>query len=144
PRAGRRRRAARRRDRRRQQLQPQEVTDLINGMFVIDAVTHAFNYTKANAKGRYALLQNETNFQLQSNLIPDPYRLPRDRYFQRYDDETLTSALFLESDTDVAFYHSIPAWGVYHEYSPISIGMAIRERHPHRMFIYGAVSPLEG
>jgi len=117
---------------------------MLNDKLVIDAVTHAFNYEKRNAKGRYALLQNETNFQLQWNLIPEPYRLPRSRYFQRYSDEALESALFVESDTDVAFYHSIPAWGVYREYSPISIGMAIRERHPHRMFIYGAVSPLEG
>jgi predicted TIM-barrel fold metal-dependent hydrolase len=116
----------------------------INGHLVIDAVTHAFNIRKENAKGRYALLQNEANFQLQWNLIPDPYRLPRTRYFQKYDSETLESALFVESDTDVAFYHSIPAWGVYHEYSPIHVGMEIRARYPHRMFCYGAVSPLEG
>jgi predicted TIM-barrel fold metal-dependent hydrolase len=116
----------------------------VNGKFVIDAVTHAFNLMKANAKGRYALLQNEANFQLQWHLIPDPYRLPRSRYFQAYTAEAITSALFVESDTDVAFYHSIPAWGVYHEYSPIAVGMAIRDRYPHRMFIYGAVSPLEG
>lgn len=116
----------------------------IDGTFVIDAVTHAFNLRKANAKGRYALLQNEANFRLQWHLIPDPYRLPRSRYFQAYGADALAYALFVESETDVAFYHTIPAWGVYHEYSPIQVGLEIRARYPGRMFCYGAVSPLEG
>ena len=116
----------------------------INGHFVIDCVTHAFDLRPENEKGLYAHQMNEANFQLQHAYLDDPYRLSRERYFQAFDAEALASALFLESDTDVAFYHTIPAWGVWNDYSPIRIGMEIRDRYPGRMFCYGAVSPLQG
>lgn len=116
----------------------------IDNMFVIDCVTHAFDLRPENEKGLYAHQMNEANFQLQRTYLADPYRLSRERYFQAFDAEALASALFVESDTDVAFYHTIPAWGVWTDYSPIRIGMEIRERYPGRMFCYGAVSPIQG
>ena len=116
----------------------------IDGMFVIDCVTHAFDLRPENEKGLYARQMNEANFRLQESYLPDPYRLTRERYFQAFDAEALASALFVESDTDVACYHTIPAWGVWEDYSPIRVGMEIRERYPGRMFCYGAVSPIQG
>jgi predicted TIM-barrel fold metal-dependent hydrolase len=116
----------------------------IDGLFVIDCVTHAFDLRPENEKGLYARQMNEANFRLQQTYLPDPFRLSRDLYFRAFDAETLASALFVESDTDIAFYHTIPAWGVWHDYSPIRVGMEIRERYPGRMFCYGAVSPMHG
>jgi uncharacterized protein len=117
----------------------------LNGKFVIDCVTHAFDNRPENAKaGDYARALMEHNFQFQWELIPDPYRIPRDRFFQAISAEALTSALFLESDTDVAFYHTIPAWGVFHDLCPLSVAIEIQQQYPGRMFLYGAASPLEG
>lgn len=116
----------------------------LNGRFVIDAVTHAFDTRPENEKGRYAHQMNEANFALQWAHLPDPYRIPRDKYFRVFDSETLLSILFLESDTDIAFYHTIPAFGVFHHYSPMQIALDIRDAYPGRMYCYGAVSPLEG
>jgi predicted TIM-barrel fold metal-dependent hydrolase len=114
-------------------------------MFVIDAVTHAFDARPTNNKsGRYAERAIESFFQFQWSLIPEPYRLDRNRYFQAMSAEGLASALFVESGTDVAVYHTIPAWGVFHDLSPISVGIEMREQHPGRVLLYGAVSPLEG
>jgi predicted TIM-barrel fold metal-dependent hydrolase len=118
---------------------------LADGTFVIDAVTHAFDARDSNNKaGDYARRAIESFFAFQWALLPDPYRLERDRYFDAMTPEALASALFLESDTDVAVYHTIPAWGIFEDLSPIEVGMAIRARHPGRMLLYGAVSPLEG
>jgi predicted TIM-barrel fold metal-dependent hydrolase len=117
----------------------------LNGKFVIDCVTHAFDSRPENQiGGRYANSIIEGNFQFQWNTLPDPYRMPREQYMQAITPEGLASALFVESDTDVAIYHTIPAWGVFGDFSPVAVGMKIRAEHPGRMFIYGAASPLEG
>ena len=53
-------------------------------MFVIDAVTHAFDARATNAKsGRYAERAIESFFQFQWSLIPDPYRLTESAIFRR-------------------------------------------------------------
>jgi predicted TIM-barrel fold metal-dependent hydrolase len=121
---------------------------MINGKFVIDAVTHAFDarpeLRDASPGYRYGWMVHESTFGFQWAALPDPYRLTREQFFQRMTSEALESALFLESPTDLAWFHTIPAWGIWPDISPISVGMEVRERHPDRMFLYGAVSPLEG
>ena len=84
------------------------------------------------------------NFKWQWGLIPDPYRVTESRYFKSVSPEALSSALFAESQTDIACYHSLPMQGIFGDFSPISVGLAIRERYPHRMLLYGAASPLDG
>jgi predicted TIM-barrel fold metal-dependent hydrolase len=112
---------------------------------VIDAVTHAFDSRPSNHKsGAFAERALESFFQFQWSFLPDPYRLERELYFRAIDAETLASVLFLESGTDFAVYHTIPAWGVFEDLSPIDVGLTMRERHPGRVFVYAAVSPLEG
>ena len=112
---------------------------------VIDAVTHAFDSRASNYKsGAFAERAIESFFQFQWQFVPDPYRLERELYFRAMDAETLASVLFLESDTDIAVYHTIPAWGVFEDLSPIDVGLEMRSRHPGRVFVYAAVSPLEG
>jgi predicted TIM-barrel fold metal-dependent hydrolase len=116
----------------------------LNGTLVFDAVTHAFDTRPQNEKGRYAHQMNEANFALQWEYMPDPYRIPRDEYFRAFDAETLTRILFLESPTDIACYHTVPAFGVFHQYSPMSVALEIKNEYPDRLYCYGAVSPLEG
>jgi len=116
----------------------------LNGALVFDSVTHAFDTRPENEKGRYAHQMNEANFDLQWSHMPDPYRIPRDRYFRAFDAETIFSAIFLESDTDLACYHQVPAFGVFHQYSPMAVALEIKKQYPNRMYCYGAVSPLEG
>lgn len=117
----------------------------INGKFVIDCVTHGFDSRYENAiGGKYAEGILEGNFAFQWDTLPEAYRMNRDQYFQRITAEGLASALFVESQTDVGIYHTIPAWGVFESLSPIDVGMKIRADHPGRMYVFGASSPLEG
>jgi uncharacterized protein len=121
---------------------------MINGKLVIDAVTHAFDARPELADlapgYRYGMMIHEGTFGFQEMAFEPPYRLAREEFFQRMPPEGLASALFLESPTDVAWFHQIPAWGVWPDLSPAETGLAVRERFPGRMFMYGAVSPLEG
>jgi predicted TIM-barrel fold metal-dependent hydrolase len=121
---------------------------MINGKIVIDAVTHAFD-ARLELAGldpgyRYGLMIHEGTFQFQELVFDPPYQLSREEFFQRMPAEALASALFLESATDLAWFHSIPAWGIWPDISPAATGLAVRDRLPGRMFMYGAVSPLEG
>jgi hypothetical protein len=120
----------------------------INGKFVIDGVAHGFDARLELADGRadyrYGLFVLDSSFDLQDTILPDPYRLSKERFYQRMTPEAVASAIFAESPTDVACYHTIPAWGIWPDLSPIGVGLEIRDRHPGRMMVYGAVSPLEG
>ena len=121
---------------------------MINGKLVIDAVTHAFDgrpeLADRDPAYRYGMMVLEGTFEFQNAEFPAPFRLEREEFFQRMTSEALESALFLESPTDLAWFHSIPAWGIWPDLSPAAVGLEICRRHPTRMFMYGAVSPLEG
>ena len=77
-------------------------------------------------------------------MVPEPYRLEPLRYFQAVSPDVLESLLFLESDVDVACYHMVPAFGFLHDMSPMTVGLELKRRYPHRIFNYGGVSPLQG
>ncbi|MBV8564133.1 MAG: amidohydrolase [Methylobacteriaceae bacterium] len=116
----------------------------IDGMFVLDSVVHGFDSTAANAVSRYgrALLQSNHGFQWA--MVPDPYRLEPLRYFQTMSADVVESLLFYESGIDLAVYHTVPAWGFLRDMSPMQIGLELKRRHPHRILLYGGISPLQG
>ncbi len=117
----------------------------LDDLLVIDAVAHALDASdESRNRNRYARSVVDGNFKWQYALIPDPYRLAPDRYYQSVTPEALCSALFAESDTDVACFHTLPMRGIFKDFSPIEVGAAIRERYPHRMMLYGAASPVDG
>lgn len=116
-------------------------------MFVFDAVVHAFDATSANVCSDYGIHVLESIYQGQRAALPDrlqSYSLSRARFFQRMTAEELGSALFHESQTDAAIFHAIPAWGILKDLSPLSVGKELRDMFPDRVFLYGAVSPVEG
>lgn len=113
---------------------------------MIDAVAHAFDPRPQNAVGgnRYALRFLEQLYDMQVAFNPPGYQLSRERFLQPMTAEALASVLFVESPTDFAVYHAVPLWGVFNSLSPIEIGLEARRLYPGRVFLYGAVSPLEG
>lgn len=117
----------------------------LGSKLVIDAVAHALDSSpESREQNRYSRSVVDGNFKWQWGLIPDPYRLGEDRYFQSVEPDVLASALFAESQTDVACYHTLPMKGIFKDFSPMSVGLAIRDEYPHRMLLYGAVSPFDG
>jgi predicted TIM-barrel fold metal-dependent hydrolase len=117
----------------------------INGKFVIDGVCHAFDMTDENlTEPKYAGLMRESIFGFQHLTMPPRYRLTRAELFEPQSAELVEATMFVESDTDVVGYHPIPAWGIFKDLSPIRVAVELRERYPGRVYIYGAVSPLEG
>ncbi len=123
---------------------------MIEGNLVIDATIHGFNFRPDNllqpfvpevVKGLYHWVF--------SQLGPreDPrYRITFEQFQYLFDFQPglIEEVLFSESDVDVGAYHGVPMYGFFGDgSSPIHIAEAIRERHPHRMMIYGGISPWE-
>lgn len=117
---------------------------MIDGMFVVDSIVHAFDSRSANAITRYGRAIFESAQRFQWNFTSPPYRIEPERYFQRIGAEALEAALFAESQVDLAVYHTVPIWGFIDDFSPAEIGLELRRRQPERVRIYGGISPLQG
>jgi predicted TIM-barrel fold metal-dependent hydrolase len=117
----------------------------VGDTLVIDAVAHALDHSaESRGRNRYAASVVEGNFKWQRALMPDAYQQSADAYFRSMTADVLASALFEESQTDIACFHTLPMRGIFEDFSPNSVGLAIRDRYPHRMVVYGAASPLDG
>jgi predicted TIM-barrel fold metal-dependent hydrolase len=119
-----------------------------NDVFVVDATVHGWSVLPENrvhpwVAGVVKLLYFWATEQLHPRGDP-AYHLSFEQ-FERiadYQPRLLESLLFAESAVDVALYQGVPLYGLFKDgSSPISIAERIRERFPHRMFIYGDVSP---
>ena len=69
--------------------------------------------------------------------------LRREVLLNRIADPDVTAGfLFRESHTDVCIYHELPLYGYFKDGgSPLSGAIAMREKWPDRVFIYGAMLP---
>jgi predicted TIM-barrel fold metal-dependent hydrolase len=117
---------------------------MIDGNFVIDSIVHAFDSRTENAITRFgkAIFLSAQRFQY--NFTSPEYRIEPRRYFQRMSADVLDSALFAESQVDMAVFHTVPIWGFIADFSPAEIGIELRRRHPDRVRLYGGISPLQG
>lgn len=117
-------------------------------VFVVDATVHGWSVLPENRVQPYVdnivkLLYYWATEQLHPRG-DERYQLPMEQFEHMvdYQPHLLESVLFAESDVDVALYQGVPLYGLFRDgSSPIWIAEKIRERFPHRMFIYGDVSP---
>ena len=118
---------------------------MIDGAFVIDAVTHGYNFAPENSNDpELTGATVDQLYGLTATLFPEEWLLEKDRWMRAADPDLVASALFAESPTDVAIYHQVPIYGLFKDGgSPIWVGEQMRERWPDRVVIYGGVSPLQ-
>jgi len=121
---------------------------MIEDVFVVDATIHGWSvmpenrvqpYTGSVVKLLYfwATEQLHPRGDLAYQLTPDQFER-----MAEYHPQLIESLMFAESDVDVAVYQGVPLYGLFRDgSSPISIAEKVREKLPHRMFIYGDVSP---
>jgi predicted TIM-barrel fold metal-dependent hydrolase len=119
---------------------------MINDVFVLDAVTHAYNHTRENwadeAGGHsmvemaYALAQNP----------PDPrHALSKEVYLQNWSVDDLANLLFRESQTDVAVFHPLAISSFKDGYVSTAKAAEALEKYPSRFIgAYICVDPLTG
>lgn len=121
---------------------------MIEDVFVVDATVHGWSVLPENRVSPYTeSLVKLLYFWAKDQLHPqgDPaYQLTYEQFegIVRHQPDLLEAALFAESDVDVAVYQGVPLYGLFGDgSSPIWIAEKMREKLPHRTFIYGDVSP---
>jgi predicted TIM-barrel fold metal-dependent hydrolase len=123
---------------------------MIEDALVVDATVHAFNFHPDNYKQPFVAHVTKGLYHwIFDQLHPqnDPrYKLSFHEFQNMFDwqPHCMESVLFRESGVDIAVYHGVPMYGFYGDgSSPIDIAEKIRSQYPHRMFIYGGLSPWE-
>jgi uncharacterized protein len=121
---------------------------MIDNVFVVDATVHGWSVLPENRVAPYSeSIVKFLYYWAKEQLHPpgDPaYQISYEQFegIVRHQPQLLESLMFAESDVDVAVYQGVPLYGLFRDgSSPIWIAEKIRERFPHRTFIYGDVSP---
>ncbi|MYL10280.1 MAG: amidohydrolase, partial [Acidimicrobiia bacterium] len=121
---------------------------MIDGMYVIDGVAHAYNWDITNFRStrvgeKFREIVYPHIHEMISPLGTD-YVMTRDEFLRTCSPETLVNCLFAESQTDLAVYHEVPLFGFVNDGgSPMWIGQAAAELAPERFLFYGAVRPYD-
>lgn len=112
------------------------------GELVVDSVVHAVNNDFSNARNETARNAMQDFYGMQEN-VPEQYRADREDYFSDRTPEQIADVTFLESDVDFGVYHTVPLFDYFEDgWIALEKGLALREMHPERFKVYGAVDPL--
>jgi uncharacterized protein len=121
---------------------------MIDGVFVIDATVHGFNFAKDNHK--YPFLEDVVRGlhsggqAMYAAMGTKDYSLTFEQYRDNFQlqPRLMQEVMFAESQTDYAVYHGVPMYGLFGDGSShISVAEAIVKDLPHRMSIYADLSP---
>ena len=121
---------------------------MMDGAFVIDAVSHGYNMNPEIA------VPPPVGPTWTREFVPQAYRLfhasqpegavvDYERWTRGADPELLGRALFAESQTDATVYHEVPLDRIFGMggASPMWCGKEMRDRWPGRVALYGGASP---
>lgn len=121
---------------------------MIDGVFVVDAAVHGFNFTSDNLRAPFmpeiVRMLYHFGFDTLHPLGDARYRLTFEQFQNLFtlQPELMQRVLFAESHIDMACYHGVPMYGLFGDgSSPIWIGEQIAAQFPHRMHIYADLSP---
>jgi uncharacterized protein len=121
---------------------------MIEGALVVDATIHGFNFSEDNITYKpMAAMQPMAHAMTMDVWGPQDDRRYALKYgaFEKlytYQPDITEQVLFAESQTDIAVYHGVPMYGLFKDgSSPVWIAQRIAEKLPHRMFVYGDISP---
>ncbi|MCY7300039.1 MAG: amidohydrolase family protein [Ilumatobacteraceae bacterium] len=118
---------------------------MIDGIPVIDGVIHPYNLSEANANGPIGPMVREGFYQLHSHWNPPEVQAPRSWFHADQSVSMLMDTLCLESDVDIAVYHTLRLDSLFHDgLCSRAKAMQLRTEHPSRSFVYLGLDPTLG
>jgi uncharacterized protein len=121
---------------------------MLDGVLIVDATVHGFNFGADNHKEPWVSMIVEMlshgGDRMYSALDTKRYDLTADEFKGSYKVQPahLEECLFAESPTDIACYHGVPLYGIFYDgSSPVWVGRDIASRLPHRMYVYFDLAP---
>ena len=117
---------------------------MLDGMPVVDAVVHPFNFAEANYANKYGEFLAHRISRAAANGLPG-YTLGDASVYRRdWSIEDVANVAFLESDTDIAIYHVLPIKAFKDGACSLAKAVEARRRWPGRFAFYVGVDPIEG
>jgi uncharacterized protein len=116
---------------------------LIDGLPVLDAVVHAYNWSEENMANRHAKVLLEVTAG-GGMLQRAGYQLPPDAFASNWSIEEVATVSFLESDTDIAVHHHLPIRAFKDGLCSLEKTVEAIARWPDRFIAYMGVDPMEG
>jgi predicted TIM-barrel fold metal-dependent hydrolase len=123
------------------------MSDELTAPFVFDGVIHAYNFLESNmvdtsadmAEFSYGVFKHHKMFSPEDQY----FHLTAEEFIDDWSSETLAHAVFAESPVDMAVYHTVPMYDFWKDgSSALEKGLAMKDKHPDRVLVYGAVNPL--
>jgi uncharacterized protein len=118
---------------------------MIDDVFVIDAVAHAFDFSAEAPICPEGVRLREIHYDMHVKLNRPQEVLPHDVFLREHTAETLARTLFLETATDFAVTHHVPMYSWFRD------GIVNRRQHhecirrwPNRFLGYAGVDPTQG
>lgn len=119
---------------------------MIDDIFVLDAVTHAYNHTPENwadEAGGHSMV--EMAYALARNSPDVRHELSKEVYLSNWSVDDLATLLFRESQTDVAVFHPLAISSFKDGYCSLEKAAEALQKYPQRFIgAYLVVDPLTG
>ena len=124
---------------------------MINDMFVIDGVAHAYNFSPSNRRESCELEHHRLlavhSYEIAHAKLESKgpgYLLTLKEFSARWNPEDLAHTFFVESDVDMMVHHSVQIGSYFPEGTPgWPVGLALKKAAPERVLLYGCVDPFE-
>jgi uncharacterized protein len=119
---------------------------MLDGIPVLDAVTHAYNFEPSNYRvPNDARLVAQLSYFMARNPPDRRYALPAEVYLSDWSCDDVANLMFRESATDFAVMHALPISAFHDGLVSIEKAAEAIERWPNRFLgAYAAVDPLLG
>lgn len=118
---------------------------MIDGIPVVNAVAHAYNFDTANAKGPIGGAVREAFFGIHSTFNPPEWQVPKALFQIDQSAELLARTHFLESDVDVLVYHTLRLDSLFADgLCSFDKAVELQSRWPGRVVTYLGLDPTLG
>lgn len=118
---------------------------MLDDLFVVNAVAHAYNLSSANARGPVGTMVRDAFYGIHAHFNPPDWVLPPEDFCIDQSAELLARTHFLESDVDLIVYHTLRLDSLFHDgLCSFDKALELHERWPDRVVTYLGIDPTLG
>ena len=117
---------------------------MIDGIPVIDAVIHPYNFADENCATEFARALIGVVYWSIDSFAVDGYRPTLEEYARDWTMQDTANIVFAESDTDIACNHVLPIFAFKDGLCSFEKALEAQQRWPQRILNYVGVDPMQG
>jgi predicted TIM-barrel fold metal-dependent hydrolase len=119
---------------------------MLGDFIVADATAHGYNWAPSNWAIPESASTTAAGWGLHQLLTVDPdLLLTESEYVRDWPAQDISDTLFYEGGVDLICHHGTPIFDFYKDgHSATEKGFTMRDQHPDRTLVYGAINPFDG